>query len=118
MRKKIISKLPKPLSLGEETLAMQMRADGVKFIREFKFHPLRKWRFDFIIDVLSGNYAIEVEGGTWARGRHTTGKGFEEDCEKYSEAAVLGWQVFRFTTDQVTSGYAIDCIKRGIQGVI
>src|SRR5690606_17944227 len=44
-------------------------------------------------------------------GRHTTGKGFVEDCRKYNAAAKLGWTVLRFPTAQVKSGEAIDDVS-------
>ena len=62
---------------------------------ESLFHPKRKWRFDFCWPEIK--LAVEVEGGTWSGGRHNTGKGFEDDCEKYAEAALLGWTVLRVT---------------------
>lgn len=116
MRKVIRAKIPKALSVGEETLALQLNAEGIKFHREWKFHPERKWRFDFALPVPATSLAVEVEGGAYTKSRHTTGKGFTDDCVKYSEAAALGWRVLRFTTEHVASGYAIDCIKRAIVG--
>lgn len=71
---------------------------------EHRFHESRRWRFDFAWpDHL---IALEVEGGTWNNGRHTRGKAFEGDCEKYNAAAILGWRVFRVTTDMVYDGRA------------
>lgn len=81
--------------------------------REFRFFPIRKWRFDFAYPSL--HLAVEVEGGSWmAKGGHTTGKGFEEDCEKYSVAAVLGWRVIRATGKQVKSGQALIWLKQAL----
>ena len=82
-------------------------------MKEWKFHPTRKWRFDYawdltafdtrnIIEVPKGvnvrvftNLALEVEGAVWIQGRHTRGSGFVKDMEKYNEAAVLGWRIIR-----------------------
>lgn len=76
-------------SLLESTLLFQIRAVGLSDPeQEYHFHPVRKWRFDFAYP--DKMLAIEVEGGTWNRGRHTRGQGFEDDCEKYNEAVVLG----------------------------
>lgn len=97
-------------SLGEETLALHLKAMKIPFEREFRFHPVRMWRFDFLI----GNIACEVEGATYSNGRHNRGSGFTEDCIKYNEAAIMGFKVLRFTTDMVTSGEAIDTIKRAL----
>ena len=63
---------------------------------EYRFHPVRRWRFDVAFP--EQKVAIELEGGTWMRGRHVRGKGFEEDCAKYNSALILGWRVLRFTT--------------------
>ena len=83
--------------------------------KEFRFHPERQWRFDFCWPGLM--VALEVEGGTWAKGRHTRGKGYASDCEKYSEAAILGWMVIRVTGDMIKNGKAINLIHRAIEGV-
>ncbi|MHA2903163.1 hypothetical protein ACW9FB_11820 [Ralstonia mannitolilytica] len=72
----------------------------------------RRWKFDFANPALM--VALEVEGGTWTRGRHTSGKGYAADCEKYSTAAVMGWRVLRFTTDQVKSGMALRMLQQAI----
>lgn len=73
--------------------------------REYRYHPKRRWRFDFAWT--ERMVAVEIEGGTWSGGRHVRGAGFAKDCEKYNEAARLGWQVYRFTGDMVRSGEAI-----------
>lgn len=68
---------------------------------EHKFHPSRRWRFDFAH--IPTKTAIELEGGIWSQGRHTRGSGFRSDCEKYNEATRLGWRVFRLTGDMVNT---------------
>lgn len=95
----------------EDLLFSQIKGLGYKEpVREFKFHPDRKWRFDFAYP--EEKVAIEVEGGIWSGGRHTRGTGFEGDCEKYNAAALAGWRVFRFTTGMVTAGNAITILGR------
>ena len=76
---------------------------------EHRFHSVRRWRFDFAW--IDHKLAVEVEGATWARGRHTRGGGFEADCEKYNAAVLLGWRVLRFTGGMVEDGRAIKTIK-------
>lgn len=73
-------------------------------VREFAFHTERKWRFDYAWP--ERKIALEIEGGTWSAGRHTRGKGYENDCIKYSTAAILGWKVIRVTTGMVKDGRA------------
>jgi very-short-patch-repair endonuclease len=64
---------------------------------EFKFHPTRRWRFDFAIPRYK--LAIEIDGGQWALhgGRHMT----DADREKQNAAAVLGWRVMHFSPQQL-----------------
>jgi hypothetical protein len=72
--------------------------------REYKFHPQRRWRFDLAWP--ERLVALEVEGGVWTGGRHTSGVGFTNDAEKYSVAAALGWAVIRATPTQIKRGLA------------
>lgn len=65
----------------------------MEVVKEFQFHPTRRWRFDYAIP--SHKIALEVEGGVFSKGRHTRGAGFIGDIEKYNEAARLGWRVVR-----------------------
>ena len=65
----------------------------MEVVKEFQFHPTRRWRFDYAIP--SHKIALEVEGGVFSKGRHTRGAGFIGDIEKYNEATRLGWRVVR-----------------------
>lgn len=102
-------------SVGEETLALHLRAHGIPFEREVRFHPPRRFRFDFAICPGELRLAAEVDGGTWAQGRHARGAGIASDCEKVNLAAEDGWTVLRFTTDMVEAGTAIDTILRVVE---
>ncbi len=89
----------------EELLAWQLKAVGIPFEREFRFAPPRKWRADFRIPHHVARYfLVEVDGGSWTGGRHSSGAGFEKDCEKQSAAAIAGYRVIRCTPGQVESG--------------
>lgn len=59
--------------------------------------------------------AVELEGGTWANGRHTRGSGYAEDCDKYNQAALLGWRVLRFTASSVNSGAACLLVEEALK---
>lgn len=74
-------------------LSQQLGVETV--LSEYKFHPRRRWRFDYALPM--HKIAIEVEGGVWTRGRHITPKGFLNDMEKYNTAASMGWMVLRIT---------------------
>jgi len=91
-------------------LAKHLEELGHPFQREYRFHPRRKWRFDFILQdrqTFEHYYtAIEIEGGLYSRGRHVRGKGYQADLDKYNAAAADGWFVFRFSTQDVLTGRA------------
>ena len=79
---------------------------------EHRFHPVRRWRFDFAL--IDYKLAIEVEGGVWTKGRHTRPTGFIKDMEKYNAAAALGWRVLRFTPDQLLKQKTIETILQAM----
>lgn len=72
---------------------------------EFRFHPVRKWRFDFAF--LAERIAVEVDGGVWNNGGHVRGKYFIECADKRNEAQRLGWRVFSFQPGDLKSGKAM-----------
>lgn len=97
----------------ELELAFHLRAIGLEdFAREAPLVPGRKWRADFAwpAELL----AIEVEGGTWAGGRHSRGDGFRRDCEKYNAATLAGWRVLRFDAGMVKDGTAAATIAAAL----
>ena len=85
----------------------------VTCVRELKFHPVRRWRFDYAIP--EHKIAVEVEGGVWTQGRHTRPRGFLGDMDKYNTATALGWRVLRVTPDTLTTGATLDLIRRTIE---
>jgi len=93
-----------------DLLAFQMKAVGLKPVTEFRFHPTRKWRSDFAFP--DKMLLVEFEGGVFVKGRHTRGAGFVADCEKYNNAALLGYVVMRFTDKHVKSGEALVMIEQ------
>lgn len=79
---------------------------------EHRFHPVRRWRFDYAWP--RHCLALEVEGGVWTRGRHTRPAGFLRDVEKYNAAAVLGWRVLRTTPKDLCTAATIDMLRRSL----
>lgn len=65
--------------------------------REYKFHPMRKWRFDFAYP--EKKVAVEIDGIIWQAGggRHNTDK----DRDKINNAVAMGWRVLRFSGSQI-----------------
>jgi hypothetical protein len=87
-------------------LVEQLRLAGVTVPAvEFRFDPLRRWKFDLAWPGIK--LAIEVEGAIWKLGRHNRPAGFIKDMEKYNTATLNNWRVLRVTTDQVRAGDAL-----------
>ncbi|MDV2441685.1 hypothetical protein QR665_19840 [Acinetobacter gerneri] len=97
-------------SEGEARLLQQLKTYKIEYVKEFQFNSGRKWRADF--HLIGTKILIEVEGGIWSNGRHTRGKGYIADMEKYNSATALGYSVYRYSTEQVKSGLAIEEIRR------
>jgi very-short-patch-repair endonuclease len=120
------------MSAAEHDLEVSLRLRDVPAIREYRFGAeacggpgrglrerlkaagLKDWRADFAI--LDHSLLIEIEGGGWTGGRHTTGAGFEADLIKYDAAMRLGWNVYRCSPGMVTSGQAIKTIMQLLDG--
>ncbi len=109
-------KLPKPRKSSATSqrfavLVAYCRSKGYPVpVAEHKFHPVRKWRFDFCWPerMLAG----ELHGGVYTQGRHTQGVGFSNDCEKMSAAAILRWRVIPVTTQQFDKGMLWDLLDQ------
>ena len=76
---------------------------------------LKDCRFDFCWPDLM--LAVEVEGGIFVNGRHTRGKGFENDMEKYHHAQRLGFTVYRCGSRLIKSGESVQLIKAMIDAL-
>jgi hypothetical protein len=66
---------------------------------EHRFHPVRRWRFDYAIPSIK--LAVEYHGHAGFIGGKTSGhssiKGLTNDCEKINSAIGSGWRVLAFT---------------------
>jgi len=102
------------MSALEEELAAQIRLCHLpEFVREYRFHPIRKWRFDFCWPAQM--IACEIEGGIWSNGAHVRGAHFLSDCEKYNEACLMGFRTIRVTAEHIRSGQALQWIERAFK---
>ena len=92
-----------------------LRYSGLHPVYEYRFHPVRKWRFDFSFP--DKKLAVEFEGGIWgaSAGRHNRGSGFLKDCEKYNEAAILGWRIIRITDLHVRNGQGLKWVLQALE---
>ena len=67
----------------------------IPFESEYRFHPVRKFRFD--IALVEHNLGIEYEGILSEKSRHSTVTGYTMDTYKYNLAQIEGWKVLRYT---------------------
>ena len=99
------------MSALEDSFEFQLKAlNLLGYEREHRFHPTRKWRFDF--SFISKKLAIELHGGIYTQGRHTRGAGVEADMIKINTAQEMGWTVLCFSAGMVKSGHAIEQVER------
>ena len=89
----------------------QLKLAGIDFFREVQVIPGRKYRFDFMI----GQLLIEVQGGIWQPGGHSTGAGISRDAEKTILAQLEGYMVFPITAEYIKSGEALRWVQRAIK---
>jgi len=96
-------------SVLEDLLAEQIRLMELPIPeRQAKLVPGRKFAFDFSWP--RQKLAVEVQGGTWVKGAHSSGAGIERDCEKAALALLAGYRTLAVTGGQVRSGQALTWI--------
>jgi very-short-patch-repair endonuclease len=85
-------------------LILQLRENKIPDpVREYRFHPSRRWRFDYAWP--NTKIAVEIDGGgfKFGGGKHMQPR----DLEKLNTAASMGWKVYRFTPTMIKKGQAI-----------
>lgn len=98
----------------ELALAFQIRAAGlITPVVEFKAIPARRYRWDFAWP--GQKLLVEVQGGIWAKGGHSTGKGITRDAEKSNLATLAGYRCITVTGEQIKSGQALRWIQSALK---
>lgn len=85
---------------AKQYLFRSLRSVATDAVPEFRFHPSRRWRFDFASPSLK--LALEYQGHSTTgkkkkAGGHETIGGMTRDCEKSNTAQAMGWTVLKFT---------------------
>ncbi len=110
-KRKLCDRKPTKGQLAFEAVAAYCARKGYPTpISEYKFHLTRRWKMDCAWP--SHRICLEILGGGWVQGRHTRGAGFESDCEKFSEAASMGWRVMLVTYKQLRDGKVYGWLDR------
>lgn len=114
------AQLPQQAPTQPDTGALAARFENLWLLcggptleREYRFHPVRKWRADYCH--VATRILVELEGGLYGGGRHSRASGFLGDIEKYNAAAMLGYTVLRLGTGQVDREHVsqiVEFVKR------
>ena len=94
----------------EESLAFQLRAVGIPFVRQHQYAPPRKFRADFAFLRPQG-LLVEVVGGIYTGKAHGSITGILKDIERLNHATRAHWLMLRVTPDMVISGEALQWIE-------
>jgi len=98
----------------EQTFLLMLKARKIPTpTPEFRFHPVRKFRWDWAWPEV--RLALEVEGGVWSGGAHGRGTGIVRDMEKSTLAAEEGWRIIRVTPSNLATEATMDSIHRALQ---
>jgi len=99
----------------EDLFAFQLDSAGLTgYVREYQAIPGRRFRFDFAWR--KERLLVEINGGTYSKGAHSTGTGINRDYEKGNLAVLNGWRVLSFDTKMVKSGAALEVVERLLRG--
>lgn len=97
------TKLQRAFRVAFECIASQHKLPIPK--EEFRFHPVRRWRFDFAFP--DCKLAVELHGGQWSNGRHNRGSGMAADHAKLNTAQTMGWVVLQYATERMKDPYRV-----------
>ena len=90
----------------EDMLALELRANGINFIREYQFHPKRKYRADFAMP--EHRIIVECQGAIYVpQTGHTSGKGIQRDYHKSNCAQLMGYTYLQYSRRDIEDGTAI-----------
>jgi len=109
---KSITRIPKELSILEETFALQLRGEGIEFEQQVKgLIPGRQFVMDFVFR--SAKLIVEINGGVWLqKSGHNTSKGIMRDYEKSNLAQLNGFMYLQYTMKELDNLEALDTVKR------
>lgn len=103
-------------------LALLLHGVELEIAPEYRFHPVRRWRFDIAFPEIL--VAVEINGGLFSgarttKGRHSRGAGQLQDYEKMNAAIVLGWRVFQYgpvhVRDSIAQVQVADFVRQQLQ---
>ena len=87
--------------LESEFLRVWGLLGGPELLRDYTGWCDRKWELDFYHEPTKT--AIEINGGTWSKSGHSSGRGITRDYDKANECVVVGISLFVLGTDHMKS---------------
>lgn len=72
---------------------------GPPLLAEYRPIPGRNFQSDYAHE--ASRTLIELDGGIWFKGGHTSGSGKERDCEKDFLAFLEGWRTVRLVPSMI-----------------
>ena len=119
------SKKPQPKSTRtelEDEFAAQLDLARIEYEREYAAIPGRKFKWDFhfgrdswVIGLPSSPILLEIQGGIWIKGGHSTGIGIERDMEKLNLATINGFRVLQVGKKHIKSGEALRWVQEAVK---
>jgi hypothetical protein len=85
-------------------------------VAEYKFHPVRRWRFDFCW--LEQKVYLEINGGIFILGRHSRGPALLKEWEKIAAATAMGFRPLFCQPSDCAKAATIDAIKAALDQTI
>ena len=79
---------------------------------EYRAIPGRRFRWD--IAYPAAKLLVEIQGGVWRKGGHTSGVGVTRDCLKANLATLLGFRCLSVTSNQIKDGSALRWIQEAL----
>ena len=96
-------KKPSKKSQLEDSFSAELAMFGIPTpVRQYRFHAVRLWRFDFAWP--DRRIAVEIHGGIFmaaGKGGHNRGAYMEKSFEKSNVAQLGGWKVLIFGPSQI-----------------
>lgn len=92
-------KSPSSLESSFDGLLANLWRDHPAYEKDYRFHPVRKWRIDRAF--VTQKVAVELEGSIWAgkKGGHTSGTGMLSNMHKYNSLTLEGWRLLRYAVN-------------------
>ena len=87
--------------------------EGGEPVREYRFHPTRKWRLDFAWPKFK--VGVELDGYGPA---HYSRYGRHLDLEKQNAAVLWGWSILRYTSTDLRTAFSQEEVVNQVKKLI